>query len=790
MLRLLTFFLNFCLAIAFSVIVGLIYMGDQLPSVKTLRDVQLQTPLRVYTLDGKLISQFGEKRRIPVALKDVPPTLLNAFIATEDRRFYDHGGVDLRGLIRAAHHLISEGNKGQGGSTITMQLARNMFLSSQKTYVRKVNEILLALKIEHEFNKDEIMELYLNKIYLGQRAYGIASAAEVYYGKTLNELTLGQMAMIAGLPKAPSTLNPITSPSKAKERRKHVLDSMLQQHFITQAQFEAANKEPIVARYHGPEVDVRAPYLAEMVRQTMYEKLGDEAYEMGLKVYTTLDSTMQVAANQALEEGLLAFDRRQGYRGPLGKINLAEDRTKNALLDKLNQFAQTPPFYVGVIISVEGQVARVLLKEGNIITLPWSGLSWARKDLGQGRFARNPSQASEVLSGGDVIQLVFSDNEWTLAQPPLVSGALVALRPQDGAILALTGGFDFYRNNFNMATQAQRQPGSNIKPFIYSAALEHGYTPATLINDAPIVFRDPSQEALWRPENDNKEFNGPTRLRMGLVRSRNLVSIRVLEGVGIRETIDYLKRFGFEANSMPMGLSLALGTNLVTPLQLATAYATFANGGYLVEPYFIDHITDHDDQTIEHAIPTFACAPCTPQDIAPYFHHNIGAIHSAEKVISDDNAFLITNMLQDAIKRGTGRAAQALKRSDLSGKTGTTNDHKDGWFSGYNSDIVATTWIGYDNNDSLGEYAAQTALPTWIDFMRVALRNKPEHTLPQPNDIVTVAIDPQSGLLARPGQKNAEIEYFPLDAVPVREATESGSGRDEQGNPASPETLF
>lgn len=780
MLRLLTFFINFCLAIAFCIIVALIYMGDQLPSVKTLRDVQLQTPLRVYTQDGKLIGQFGEKRRIPVDMKDVPQTLLDAFISTEDRRFYDHGGVDLRGLIRAAHHVISEGTKSQGGSTITMQLARNMFLSSDKTYIRKVNEILLALKIEHEFTKDEIMELYLNKIYFGQRAYGVASAAEVYYGKTLNELSLGQMAMIAGLPKAPSTLNPITNAARAKERRHHVLERMLQQGFITQAQYAAADAEPIVARYHGPEVDVRAPYVAEMVRQMMYEKLGEEAYEMGLKVYTTLDSHLQIAANTALENGLLNFDRQNDpYRGPLAKINLNEVHSHSALLDKLNQYAQTAPFTIGMVISVSDQDARVLLKDGTQFILPWSGMSWARRG----------GSASDILKPGDVIQLVKNEDQWKLAQAPTVSGALVALRPQDGAILALTGGFDFYKNNFNLATQAQRQPGSNIKPFIYAAALDNGYTAATLVNDAPVVFKDASQEGLWRPENDNKEFNGPMRLRMGLVKSRNLVSIRILEGVGINETIDYLQRFGFQPSSMPLGLSLALGTNTVTPLQLATAYAVFANGGYLVEPYFIDHITDNDDQMIEHAVPAFACSPCTPEDIAPYFHHKLGAIHSAKKVISDEVAFLITDILQDAVKRGTGKAASVLNRGDLAGKTGTTNEFRDGWFSGYTTDIVATTWIGYDNNDSLGTYASQSTLPTWINFMRTALQDKPSHPLPQPQDIVMVPIDPDTGLLARPGQKNAEMEYFTIDTVPSLEAPErslSPGSSDDNG----PESLF
>lgn len=774
MLRLLTFFINLGLALAFGLFLALIYMSDQLPSVKTLRDIQLQTPLRVYTLDGKLISQFGEKRRIPVDMKDVPQPLLDAFIATEDRRFYEHGGVDLRGLIRAAHHLISEGNKGQGGSTITMQLARNMFLSSKKTYIRKINEILLALKIEKEFTKDEIMELYLNKIYLGQRAYGVASAAEVYYGKNLNELTLAEMAMIAGLPKAPSTLNPITSPTRAKERRHHVLERMLQQGFITQEQFNQANSEPVAARYHGPEVDIRAPYVAEMVRQSMYEKLGEEAYVMGLKVYTTIDSTMQQAANNALENGLLRFDRRQDYRGPIGKIKLGDHPSNNLLLEQLNHFPQTPPLKVGVVTDVDERSALVLLKSGKLVQLNWSGLSWAKRRT-----------APEIFRPGAVIQVIHQDNKWMLAQTPGVSGALVALRPQDGAILALTGGFDFYSNNFNMATQAQRQPGSNIKPFIYSAALENGFTAATLINDAPIVFNDPSEESMWRPENDNKEFNGPTRLRMGLVRSRNLVSIRVLDGIGIRQTIDYLRRFGFNTSSMPLGLSLALGTNTVTPLELATAYAAFANGGFLIQPYFIDHITDSDDQTIEQAVPAFACSPCTPEDIAPYYHHPLNAIHSAPQIITEENAFLITNMLQDAVQRGTGRGAKVLKRADLSGKTGTTNDHKDGWFSGFNQDIVATTWIGYSDNESLGQYASRSALPTWVDFMRVALNNRPENAMQQPPALVTVPIDPKTGLLAREGQSNVEYEFFRIDSVPVEQAPDSQTSQDKVS-----ETLF
>lgn len=794
MLRILTFFLNLGLVLAFGVVLAIIYMSDQLPSVKTLKDVQLQTPLRVYTADGKLISQFGEKRRIPVEYQQIPPDLINAFIATEDRRFYDHSGVDFRGLARAAHHVISEGNKGQGGSTITMQLARNMFLSPQKTYIRKINEILLALQIEKELTKDEIMALYLNKIYLGQRAYGVASAAQVYYGKDLDELTLAQMAMIAGLPKAPSTLNPITNPERAFERRKHVLERMLQQGFISQAQYDQAVNEPITAKYHLPEIEVKAPYVAEMARQILFDKLGDAAYEMGLKVYTTVRSDTQIAANEALEKGLTAYDKRHGYRGPLGKINIDSDTTIEGLLNELDAYNDAAIFNVGVVTSISEREARVLLKSGQTITLPWSGLSWAKKDLGKLLYGRRPDRVSDIFRAGAVI-FVRQDKsgEWALGQMPVVEGALVAMRPQDGAILALSGGFDFYQNNYNLATQAERQPGSNIKPFIYSAALENGFTPATLINDAPIVFEDPSEEALWRPQNDNKRFYGPTRLRMGLVRSRNLVSIRVLEGTGIRNTIDYLNRFGFDTSTMPIGLSLALGTNVVTPLQLVTAYATFANGGYLVRPYIIDHITDDDNFVIQHAIPTFACNPCNPQEIKNYFKHEQPKIHSANRVITEQNAYIITNMLQDAIKRGTGKSAKVLKRNDIGGKTGTTNEQKDGWFSGFNGDIVATTWIGFDNHQSLGEYAAKSALPTWIEFMKSALAQSPEKTLTQPPGIVSVKIDPQSGLLARSGQADAEFEIFRIDNVPTDQAPFASNTYNNQtsdGSNLPSETLF
>ncbi|MFI4955649.1 MAG: penicillin-binding protein 1A [Gammaproteobacteria bacterium] len=768
MIRIFTLIFNLGLLVAFAVVVGVIYMSDQLPSVEMMKDVRLQTPLRVYTIDGKLIGQFGEKRRIPVKIENVPPALINAFIATEDRRFYDHAGVDFRGLIRAAHHVLTEGNRGQGGSTITMQLARNMFLSPQKTYVRKINEILLALQIEKEFSKKEIMALYLNKIYLGQRAYGVSAAAEVYYGKTLNDLTLAEMATIAGLPKAPSTMNPITSPERALDRRTHVLDAMLSENYITQAQYDAAMKAPIETYYHAPQVEVEAPYVAEMARQVLFNQLGEDAYTMGFKVYTTLHSDLQMAANNALDKGLVSYDRRHGFRGVVKQLPLSSDR--NAMIKALRTIPKAGPLENALVLSLKDNTTELLLGDRHTITVPSSVLSFG---------TRSASQLG--VRPGSVIRLYkTADNQWLMAQRPQVEGAFVAIRPEDGAILALVGGFDFYHNNFNMATQAERQPGSSFKPFIYSAALDNGFTAATLVNDAPIVMED--QNNVWRPQNYERKFYGPTRMRMGLVRSRNLVSIRVLAGTGLETAIAYIERFGFAKGTIPLGLSLALGTNIVTPLQMARGFAVFANGGFLITPYVIDHVRNDEGKVIEHANPAFACDPCTPETIMPFFSHTLVSVHAAPRVITAENAYIMSDMLRDVVRRGTAVGAKVLNRSDIGGKTGTTQDQHDGWFTGFNPDIVATSWIGFDTTRSLGEYGAQAALPTWVDFMRYALKDKPERFIPQPDDVVSVRIDPESGLLASPNQQDAEFELFTLDTVPTEHASDHPDEYDHDGS--------
>lgn len=759
MIRLFTLIFNLGLLIAFCVVVAVIYMSDQLPSVEMMKDVRLQTPLRVYTIDGKLIGQFGEKRRIPIKLENVPPLFIQAFISTEDRRFYDHAGVDFRGLIRAAHHVLTEGNRGQGGSTITMQLARNMFLSPQKTYVRKINEILLALQIEKEFTKKEILELYLNKIYLGQRAYGIAAAAEVYYGKTVNELSLAEMATIAGLPKAPSTLNPITSPDRALDRRTHVLDAMRTENYITQAQYDVAMKTPIDTYYHAPQVEIEAPYVAEMARQVMFSQLGEDAYTLGFKVYTTLHSDLQIAADNAFYNGMVRYDRRHGFRGVIKQIKLSDDNT--ALVRELRTVPKAGPLENALVLSLKSDTAELLLTDRRTLTLPINVLSFG---------TRGATQLG--IRPGSVVRLFKTeDNQWLMAQRPQVEGAFVAIRPEDGAILALVGGFDFYHNNFNMATQAERQPGSSFKPFIYSAGLENGLTAATLINDAPIVVEDAAGN-VWRPQNYERRFYGPTRLRMGIVRSRNLVSIRVLAAVGLETAIAYTERFGFPRGSLPVGLSLALGTNIVTPLQMARGFAVFANGGFLVTPYVIDHVRNDAGKVIEHATPAFACAPCSPEEISRFFSHSLVSVHQAPRVITPENAYIMSDILRDVVRRGTASAAKVLNRSDIGGKTGTTQDQHDGWFTGFNPDIVATSWIGFDTTRSLGEYGAQAALPTWIDFMKVALKDKPERFMAQPEDVVSVRIDPQSGLLARPSQTDAEFELFTVETVPTEYASD------------------
>ncbi|MBI5041068.1 MAG: transglycosylase domain-containing protein, partial [Gammaproteobacteria bacterium] len=593
------------------------YIAPELPSIEALRDIQLQVPLRVYSRDQRLIAEFGEKRRIPVAIDKVPPLMVKAFLAAEDDRFFEHPGVDYQGLLRAGFELARTGEKRQGGSTITMQVARNFFLTTEKSYLRKLTEILLALKIERELTKNQILELYLNKIYLGQRAYGIGAAAQVYYGTTLEALTLAQTAMVAGLPKAPSRYNPITNPKRALVRRNYILGRMFELGFIDANIYDKALQEVDQASLHAAAVEVEAPYLAEMVRAEMFRRYGEEAYAQGLHVYTTLDSRHQAAANVALRAGLLDYDRRHGYRGPERKLTLPAGEDRAAIAALIRNEQALGGLSPAVVMAVEGQSCRVVLHDGSELTLDWEALSWARRYKSVNQRGATPKAASDVVTVGDLVRIQPHGEGWRLTQLPVVEGALVALDPTDGTVVALVGGFDFFRSKFNRAVQAYRQSGSSFKPFIYSAALEKGFTPASVINDAPIVFDDPSWDKAWRPENYTGRFYGPTRLREALVHSRNVVSIRVLEAIGVRYAIDYVERFGFRKDSFYPNLSLALGTGTVTPLELTRAYAVFANGGYLIEPYFIERIVDATGNVLFQAQPRRVCSDCGPATTLP-----------------------------------------------------------------------------------------------------------------------------------------------------------------------------
>lgn len=738
-----------------------LYLQSQLPNVDSLKTVQLQVPLQIFSKEGLLIQEYGEKKRIPVTYDEIPQTLVHALVATEDQRFFEHPGVDVMGLGRAAVRMLKTGTKSQGGSTITMQVARNFFLSRKKTFLRKFNEIMLAIKIDKELSKEKILELYLNRIYLGNRAYGVGAAAMVYYGKPLKELNLAELAMLAGLPQAPSTQNPITNPLAAKKRRDHVLDRLLEEHYISEEQHQNAINQPVTAKYHGTNIEVSAPYVAEMIRQSLFDNFGPDAYTKGYKVYTTVDGKLQNTANQVVEKNLIAYDRRHGYRGPVANIGEKDSQSASLRQKHLAQYPELNTLSPAIITSVKAKQATAALQNGETFIIPWEGLSWARPALKNGWVGSSPHKAQQIVAVGDVVYVHSVDDHWQLAQIPDAEAAMIALNPKNGAIQVLVGGFNFQKSKFNRATQSSRQPGSSFKPFVYAAALNNGYNLATLINDAPIVVDDPSQPDLWRPHNVNLKFNGPTRLKQALVQSKNLVSIRILDDIGIGYTVDFLTRFGFNKKSLPKALSLALGSLSVSPMDLTAAYAVFANGGYKIEPYLIDHITDADGKILLQAKPTIVCNPCT---------NNLADVSAlAPRVIPEDIVFLMNSALKDVIQHGTAIAAKSLNRSDIAGKTGTTNDQVDSWFAGFNSDIVVTAWIGFDTPKSLHEYAAGLALPMWIDFMKVALKGKPESTLKQPENVVAVRIDPVSGLLAKPNQENAIMEYFRNKEVPAEQ---------------------
>ncbi len=738
----------------------LYYMEYQLQDIDALNTVQLQVPLQLFTKDGKLIATFGEKRRIPLPYDQIPKPLIQAVLATEDQRYFQHKGVDLQGLGRAALRLLKTRKTLEGGSTITMQVARGFYLTRNKTFGRKLREILLAIKIEHKLTKEKILELYLNKVFFGNRAYGVEAAAEIYYGKHLNELSIDQIAMLAGIPKAPSYLNPLANPEAAKKRRDHVLTRMHDEGYIDTATYQKAIHTPLNASYHDLPTEVKAPYVAELVREQLEQVYGDSIYTDGFKVYTTVDSHLQEIANNAVRNQLLAYDERHGYRGPLTHFGTPSFETMDEWQERLRKMPVINQLEPAAVVEMTKQTITVLQANGHLTIIPWTGLAWARRQINADYLGAKPTRANQIVKLGDVVLIthVPDGQGYQLAQLPKAEAGLVALNPTDGAILAMVGGFDYQTSKFNRITHAERQPGSSFKPFIYSAAFDKGYTLATIINDAPIVVENPTDHSLWRPQNVTRKFYGPTPLRTALIESRNLVSIRLLSLIGIKYTANYLKQFGFAPSQIPSGLALALGTAEVTPLQMAQAYAVFANNGFKVTPFAIDTIRNSSDEIIYQARPLVACTD-----------HCDATVAAAPRAISAQNAFLVTSALRDVIQRGTATEAKKLGRNDLAGKTGTTQEQRDAWFAGYNADIVAISWVGFDTPQSLHEYGVQAALPVWMQFIRNALKGKPESTLNQPSGIVSVRINPITGKRASSEDPDAIFEYFMLPYAPEKE---------------------
>ncbi len=794
MIRLLKFFGYSIVAIVCGLLLVLsgayLYLSPGLPSVEALRSIQLQIPLRVYSSDEKLIAEFGEMRRTPIRFADIPPNFISALLSAEDDNFANHYGVDPSSLVRAATQLVKSGHIQSGGSTITMQVAKNFFLTSERSFSRKATEILLALQIERQLTKDEILELYVNKIYLGNRAYGIEAASQVYYGKSIRDASLAQMAMIAGLPKAPSRFNPLANPARSKERRDWILGRMYKLGKIDQAAYESAVAEPLNASYHVPTPEVNAPYIAEMARAEMVGRYGSDAYTEGFRVTTTVPSDLQEIANDAVHSGLIAYDQRHGYRGPESRL---PGKTLSAWTTELSKQRPISGLEPAIVTQVKKDGVQVLTRTGEA-HVSWDSMKWARPFLNTNSMGPMPKQPSDVAQVGDLIRVQrLKDDSLKFSQVPLAQGALVSLDPQNGAIRALVGGFAFEQSNYNRATQAKRQPGSSFKPFIYSAALDNGYTAASLVNDAPIVFVDEYLDKVWRPKNDTNTFLGPIRIREALYKSRNLVSIRLLQAMGVGKTIDYITRFGFNKADLPPNLSLALGTATLTPMEIATGWSTFANGGYKVTPYLIEKIESRNGDTLFTANP-----PRVPGDVvngmvatdglaAPSnggitIEPTPGAVPVtnsatptepqapavAERVVDARTTYILNSILEDVIKKGTGRRAMALGRADIAGKTGTTNESKDAWFSGYNADYVTTVWTGYDQPESLGrrEFGGTVALPIWMSYMGAALKDKPLHTQPEPEGILSLRIDPVSGRAASPSTPNAYFELFKSEDTP------------------------
>ncbi|MFK7993031.1 MAG: penicillin-binding protein 1A [Granulosicoccus sp.] len=809
--------------------VGYLYytIAPDLPDVQLLREVQLQMPLRIYTADGDLIAEYGEKRREPVQISQVPESLKNAIIAAEDQTFYSHPGVAWQGLARAVFHLIKTGRKGPGGSTITMQVARNFFLSNERTYDRKIREIFLSFKIENELAKDQILELYVNKIYLGNRSYGFAAATRVYYGKSISDLDVVESAMLAGLPKAPSRYNPVVNPERALLRRDYVLGRMLALNMIDQATYDSAKATEVTAKIHYAKPDAEAHYVGEMARSRVEQLFGENWANAGYNVFTSIRSSEQRSANLALRNALYDYERRHGYVGPIDQLDTQTLAEREVLLEKLGELGTPGDLEPAAVMSLQDNTATVVAASGGEYVLPFEDIEWARERLTIDSKGDEVTDVNQVLAVGDVIALQMrEDGTVRFVQEPGVEGAFIAIEPSTGEITALVGGYDYYRSKFNRATQARRQPGSTFKPFIYSAALNAGDTPATIYNDAPVVFHDDALEGEWRPSNYSGRFFGPTRLREALVKSRNLVSVRVLRQIGIPYAVDYAQRFGFAKQNLPPDLSLSLGSATVTPIELSSAFSVFANGGYKVPPHFIERVEDPRGNVLYSTPKVVLCDDCDPGFVNPLqaemqaetadsLEPDQGAAIAADatlaalmdedataeesaaasielkkvlldtvdapRVIDARNAYLMTSIMREVVQRGTARrAGEALQRSDLAGKTGTTNNQLDAWFVGYNSDVVASAWIGSDGLDPLGrgEAGGVAALPMWTEFMANTIAGTPEKEFTEPEGIKRVRVDKDTGEPA--AGENTIFELFMEEYMPDEESIQRAEAIESQ----------
>ena len=748
-------------------------IAPTLPSVHNIMKKRLKAPLQVLTRHGQLIAEFGDEERMPITLEQVPTTLIQAVLAAEDSSFYTNPGIDLLGIARAAWVDLATGRKAQGASTITMQVARNYFLSPHKTFTRKIKEVLLAFKIARELSKKQILQLYLNKIFLGNHAYGFEAAAHIYYGKSLEKLTLPQLAMLGGLPQAPSLDNPIDHPKNARTRRHYVLTRMLALGYITAAQYAAADASPVTTRPHMIHYHVHAPYVAEMVREYMVKNFGrKKTYDDGYQVYTTLGASEQMAADKAVQDGLLAYSRRHGYYGPTATIPIDSQTSQHRLNRDLRHYTTVGGLIPAIVLSVGHRSVQAYDLDRRQVRIAWAGLSWAAPFISVNNEGPAPTQASDILKVGNVIYLQHKGPQtWALTQIPRPYAALVSLRPADGSVAALVGGFDFYHDNFNCVTQAYRQPGSSFKPFVYSAALAKGYTAASLFSGAPIVALSGQHGELWRPHNYSEHFRGLTRMRVALAQSINLVSVRILRAVGIRYAVQYAERFGFKSSELPHSLSLVLGSATLTPLEMARGYTVFANGGFRIQPYFIRKIVDETGKVVWRAKPvTVPPAAGTPEPTIA------GNPRYAVQAISPQNAFIMTSMLQSVIRSGTGQLALTLKRVDLAGKTGTSNHERNAWFSGFSPYLETTTWMGFPVPKSLGhfEVGAHAALPIWVQYMGSVLAGRPDTPFAQPKGIVTATINRDTGQICSPSDPAAMREHFIKGTVPGKASPGQG----------------